>query len=342
MELNDLLPGELIKIKEQIETLLNELGVQKLTNQNYQIKNRIKECLNCKSTKIIKYGHKGVTQRYQCKECKKVFSVNVDSIIYHLKLNYNQLSTIIKDIIDGKTLVAIACDSNLSKREVYNIKVKIMNTLNSFEKNVKLKGTVQCDEKYIRLSFKGTRKDKMPRKSRKNGFEDRTSDISKEQVCVIVAIDSYDNMIIKVAGLGPASTDMIEKTLGNNIEEGVVFVTDSKSSYIKFASDHNLILKQIPHNKHKIEEYHLGELNSLIGEIDLYLKNARGLSTRHLQNNLNLIKYKKLLRYTVEYLKQGEEFLNYSLTHNSKLKARNVCKSKFPVDVSALYGSNFD
>lgn len=342
MEFNGLLPSELIIIKEQIETLLKELGVQKITNQNYQIKNRIKECPNCKSTKIIKYGHKDKTQRYQCKECKKVFSVNIDSIIYHSKLNYNQLSTIIKDIIDGKTLKVIAYDSNLSDREVYNIKAKIMNTLNSFEKNVKLKGTIQCDEKYIRLSFKGTRKAKMPRKSRKNGFEDRTSGISKEQVCVIVAIDSYDNMIIKISGLGPASTDMIEKALGNNIEEGAILVTDSKSSYKKFAKGHNLILKQIPHNQHKIEEYHLGELNSLIGEIELYLQNARGLSTRHLQDNLNLIKYKKLLRYTVEYLEQSEEFLNYSLTHNTKLKTRKVCKSKFPVDISELYDSDFD
>lgn len=84
-----MLPSELIKIKKQSEQLLLELGVKKETNQKYQIRNRIKNCPNCKFTKIIKYGHKDGTQRYQCKSCKKVFTVNFQSIIYHSKLNYN-------------------------------------------------------------------------------------------------------------------------------------------------------------------------------------------------------------------------------------------------------------
>ncbi len=246
-----------------------------------------------------------------------------------------------KDIIDNKTIRNIASEVGLSERQVYNIKSKIMNTLNSFEKDVVLKEVIQADEKYIRLSFKGTRKENMPRKSRRNGFEDRKPGISKEQVCVIVAIDSYDNIIIKVVGLGPASTKMIEKALGNKVEKGSIIVTDSKVSYKKFAKDNGLNLKQIPHKKHKIEEYHLGELNSLMGEIELYIKNARGLSTRHLQDNLNLIKYKKVLKYTIDYLEQSETFLNYSLIQSTALKSKDICKSKFPVDITNLYNSNF-
>jgi len=341
MNLNNLLPDELKRMQKQIEQLLKELGVKKETNQKYQIKNRTKICPYCKVTRIIKYGHKNGTQRYQCTNCKKVFSINHDSVIYHSKLDYNQLSKILQDIIDGKTLEIMASNTKLSKHEIYIIKSKIMDTLNNLEQGVKLKGVIQADEKYVRLSFKGTRKGKMPRKSRKNGFQERTSGISKEQVCVIVAIDSNDNMIIKLAGLGPATTEMIEYALGNNIEEGSILVTDSKSAYRKFAKNHKLDLKQIPHGKYKIEEYHLGELNSLMSEIEMYILNARGLSTRHLQDNLNLIKYKKLLKYTVEYIEQYEKFMNYSLVQTTKLRARNVCKTKLPIDITELYGCNF-
>ena len=46
-------------------------------------------------------------------------------------------------------------------------------------------------------SFKGTRTDNMPRKSRKRGKEIKKRGISKEQICVATALDRQGNLIIE-------------------------------------------------------------------------------------------------------------------------------------------------
>ena len=219
---------------------------------------------------------------------------------------------------------------------------KIISTLNEYKKT-KLKGLVQCDEKYVRLSFKGTRKNKMPRKSRRNGQEGRTSGISMDQVCILMVIDSYDNIFVKIVGLGSLSNDDLENNFTDWIEEKSILVTDSKSSYIKFAKDHNLILKQIPENKHTTKDcYHLGELNSLMSELDVLLLKFRGLSTRHLQEYLDLFRFRKILKYTIEYLKQNKEMYNFSLLEKTNIKNKNVCKKQMPIDLSENNNMSFE
>ena len=53
----------------------------------------------------------------------------------------------------------------------------------------------------------------MPRETRHCGSQKLISGISKEQVCIVIAIDSFDNIITEVAGNGPVTTDMLNKVL---------------------------------------------------------------------------------------------------------------------------------
>ena len=246
---------------------------------------------------------------------------------------------IIKDILDLKPLCEICVDANLSIVETYYIEIKIFETLEKTYSDVKLKGIVQVDEQYFRLNLKGTKKGNMPRKSRKSGSQSLTSGISNEQVCVIEAIDEYDNIIMNVVGSGPPSTETISKCLKGKIEEGSILVTDSKSSYIKFAKDNNLILKQIPAGKHSVEIlYNLNDLNSLMYEVETYVNYIkRGISTRHLQQHLNFIRYRKILKYTLDYLERNKKMYKDSIMLISYMKCKQICKSALPVDISAIY-----
>ena len=340
--LKNLLPDELKIIKELIEKILVDSENAKSTNLKYQVKNKKIKCPKCNSDYIVKNGFKNKTQKYKCKNCNKLFSISTNTITSNVRLSYNQFLNFMICLINYNTIEETAKIVGLSDRDTYNIRIKIISTLKKYKKE-KLKGIVQCDEKYVRLSFKGTRKNKMPRESRRNGQEGRTAGISMEQVCILMAIDSYDNIFIKVVGLGPLSTDDLENNFTDWIEEKSILVTDSKSSYIKFAKDHNLILKQIPENKHTTKDgYHLGELNSLMSELDVLLLKCRGLSTRHLQEYLDLFRFRKIIKYTIEYLKQNKEMYNYSLLQTSNIKNKNVCKREMPVDVSENNHMSFE
>lgn len=333
--INNMLPHQLEKAKLVIDALIEDKNSQRLTNQDYQIKYKNIACVKCGSTNLKKNGHKCGTQRYKCKDCNKFFSITSNTILENSRIKYSQLKCIIKGILDIKPIYKIALESGLSKTQVYNLEMKIFSVLDNIYGDERLKEIVQIDEKYFRISFKGTKRDKMPRPSRKSGSENLTPGISKDQICVIVAIDSYDNIIIKVVENGPVSTKVIDEALKNKIEPNSIIVTDSKSSYMEFAKMNNFILKQIPTNGHNVEDiYNLGELNSLMSEIETYITyQKRGISTKHLQQHLNFIKYRKYLKYTFEYLEHNEEMLKEIVVVNANIKCKNISKIKLPFDL---------
>ena len=338
-KIESLLPDKLEELAKFIDNLLSTKIQDKLTNQAYQIEDKKITCDRCSTSYVVKNGLKNGTQRYKCKNCNKFFSINTNSILSHSKITYNQLMIIIKGVLDLKPLCEICVDAKLSIVETYYTEIKIFETLEKTYSDVKLKGIVQVDEQYFKLNLKGTKKENMPRKSRKSGSQNLTSGISNEQVCVIEAIDEYDNIIMNVVGSGPPSTETISKCLKGKIAEGSILVTDSKSSYVRFAKDNNLILKQIPAGKHSVETiYNLNDLNSLMFEVETYVNYIkRGISTRHLQQHLNFIRYRKILKYTLDYLERNKKMYKDSIILISYTKCRQICKSELPVDISAIY-----
>lgn len=343
-EINEMLPSQLEIIKWFVDSLLENKIELKQTNQEYQKKFMSIKCPECHMNNFKKNGHECGTQKYRCKECGRSFTITSGTILDSSRINYSQLKLVIKGILNIQPIYKIAKDTKLSSRQIYNLEIRIFSILNNIYNDIKLKNVIQVDEKYFRISFKGTKTEKMPRKSRKSGSQNLKCGISNEQVCVIVAIDSCDNIIIKIAGNGPASIDMISSVLDGKIESQSILVTDSKSSYIKFARKNDLILKQIPNGEHNVEDvYNLGELNELMSEIETYVNYIkRGISTRHLQQHLDFIKFRKTLKYTIDYLEQNEEMYKDSIIYNTNLKCRGICKTSMPIDVYSIYGTKFE
>lgn len=227
----------------------------------------------------------------------------------------------------------------MSKTQIYYLEIKLFRALDTIYNRDKLKGIVQADEKYFRISFKGTKHEKMPREARHSGTQNLKVGINKELACVVVAIDENDNIVIEVVGNGPASTEMIEKGLGGKIEKESILVTDSKNSYVKFAQKNGLILKQIPDGKYNVEEiYNLSEVNELILELENYITYIKkGVSTKHLQQHCNFVKYKKILKYTIEYLERNEKMYKDAIILCSNLTNRNISNIKLPFDITGIF-----
>ena len=341
INLNALLPDELEKIKIVIDAIIIELGLKSTTNKRYLLRDNKVVCPVCNNANISKNGTKNKTQRYVCKTCNKFFSITTDNITNYSRLTHKQLLKLLECIARFDTLEITSKEAGISQREAYNLRIKIINIFSKLNTNILLEGIIRVDEKYIRLSFKGTRKAKMPRKSRKHGNASSKSGISKDQVCVVGAIDGNDSIILKVVGTGSASTNMIKKALTGRIKKASIIVADNKSSYIKFAKEYKLVLKQIPKKSHTVEGYHLGELNSLFAELELFLQKFRGLSTRHLQEYLDWFRFRKVLKYTVEYLNTNHEIFKYITQNKTTLKSRAVCKTAFPVDIVEIYDDEF-
>lgn len=340
-DLEQLLPDELEKLVLFINSLFDNKVNERLTNQEYQKNNLEIKCPSCGLTFFKKNGHKNGTQRYLCKNCNKSFSITTNTILNHSRIKYWQLKEFIKCLLDIKPVSEISQHVKMSKTQIYYLEIKLFKALENVYNSVKLKGIVQADEKYFRISFKGTKHEKMPRKTRHSGSQDLKVGINKELACVVVAIDENDNIIIEVVGNGPASTEMLEKGLGGKIEKGSILVTDSKSSYIKFAKNNNLILKQIPDGEYNVEEiYNLSEVNELILELENYITYMKKeVSTKHLQQYCNFVKYKKILKYTIEYLERNEKMYKDSIILCSNLTNRSISNIELPFDIIGIFDS---
>lgn len=340
-KLESMSPDELEIVRNFLDLLIIKKNKSKTTNHDYQMKNSL-SCPRCHGTRIVKNGHQKETQKLKCKDCNKFFSITTNTILSHLTLNYETLTKYIESLIKGETILETSQVTGLSMSEVYDLRIKILSILNNLAKDIILKDEIQVDEKYFRISLKGTRHDKMPRESRKSGSQNLTIGISKEQVCVLIAKDSYDHIIMKVVGNGPASTTMIEKGIGSKVQKGSLLITDSKSSYIQFAKDHSLILKQIPSGKHTLDEiYNLGEINALMNELGSFLKNYNGISTRHLQQYLDLFRFKKIFQYTLEYIKRNKEAYKFCIIQFSTLTSSEIFSIEMPIDIKSVYGVDF-
>lgn len=108
-------------------------------------------------------------------------------------------------------------------------------------------GVIEANEVFFAESFKGSRTDKMPRKSRKRGKEIKKRAISKVQICVATALDRQDNLIIEPLCKGRMTHKELERLYKGHIGESSILCTDSHKSYIKFATDFHLDHKCIKH-----------------------------------------------------------------------------------------------
>ncbi len=287
---NKMLPPELKIAKQLVEQLLETKTNERITNLEYLERKKNIKCPLDKNHRIKKNGHKSQSQRYWCYDCQKSFSITYNSITRSSKLTYNQLKTFLQCMYDYKPLSETALEVGISQTSVFELEIKIFDALDKIYNKIILKGIIQADEKYVRTSFKGFPKNKMPRISRHNGKENRISGISKDQVCIVVAIDEEDHLIIKVVGNGPASTKMISTALENKIASNSILVTDNKSSYIEFAKNNNLKHVEIPKNSHSNGNYTLNEVNEIMTEISIYFIR---LKTR--ESAIKISKFKKLM-----------------------------------------------
>lgn len=346
-ELDNILPDELEKTINFLQSILgttmkDKSTISKLVNRE----NNNHCCPYCKSINIIKNGYsKKGTQRYKCKKCLLRFCDTTNTMSNNSKQNYETWKEFFCCMIDQLSIRKTAAKLGLNKNTVFSMRHKVLKALSIFRENVKLSGLIQIDEKYESINLKGTKKEKMPRYSKPRSTKGGSkSGISNHQVCVASAIDEFDNIYIEIVGNGPITTKMVEKAFEKRISSNSTMITDCKSSYEKFALDNHLKLEQVKSGTYKnLNGYTLSEINGLHSNIELFLNNFLGVSTKHLQGYLDWFVYQKYLTYTVEILKQPQALMNYALCGNLFIKCSDIYSKDFPIDIYNIYSDyNFN
>ena len=267
---------------EELSTLIYEVKKQKVLINHYR--NGV-VCPICGNKHIQKFGKCVGQQRYRCKDCKKTFTEYTNTIFSSTKKDYSLWLKYLDLMMKGASLYNISRELGISVVTAFRWRHKILNVIKRKNTENRVNGVVEADETFLLYSHKGTHIDGI--EGRKRGGVGRHRGISKDQVGVLVAIDKSKNTVAEVYGRGKISSKILGEVLEKRIEKDSTLVTDSCKSYIRFAENYNLQLKQIARGKHKNGEYHINNVNAYHSGLKYFLMRFKGISTKYLNNYLN-------------------------------------------------------
>ena len=270
--------------KEELKDLLiahSHSNLQHALEENSPNK---QNCPHCQHSKFIRVGKTRNVQRYKCKGCGKTFGLNTNTFVHKTHKPLATWDRYIQLMIDGYSIRRIARKLKITTTTALYWRHKILAALKSIP-NTKLNGIVEADETFFRLSYKGQKKD-LTRKARKRGGEARKRGTSKEQVCVLTAIDRNKGNWMKPVCLGRLSTEHLYGDFADQISSESVLVTDKHRAYIRFCEDKELSHKTMYSMLRRDGAYHLQNVNGLHSQLKRFMRPFNGVATKYLDNYL--------------------------------------------------------
>lgn len=280
--INQLNHSDRLLLKEALESINDSDKVNDIIES---LQENNKHCPYCGKTKIYKHGKSANLQRYRCLCCNKTFNALTGSSLARIRkrelwLKYTDC------MLDSMTLRKISIKLGINLKTAFLWRHRF---IKEFKKDTphSLKGIVEADETYFRLSKKGSRK--LGRKPHKRGGDGAKRGLSKEQVCVLAALDRSNNSIEQVTGLGPVKGGVVNIHLKDRIASDAVLVTDGLKSYKSFCTMNKLSHEVVENTKGKrcSGSYHIQNVNSYHSRLKTWIVGTfHGVATRYLNHYL--------------------------------------------------------
>lgn len=268
-----------------------EIWLKDQFNLNEELKNtRPPVCPHChKESRMIKKGILNNKQRYQCKECGKLFIYDSQTITSYMKIKKDVFYEIVLDTLNGYSLKYTAARLDLPVKTVFFNRHKFLCFLQEYldRENQSISGTVEIDETFDLASEKGNRK--IERKARKRGEPSNLRGISHEQVCIVTTTDRNGHEIFKAVGFGKPTTKDILLHFAKRISNKSVIYSDGSFCYNQLAeaSESKLVNLKTHTSYNKVEHLNtVSYIHSLIKRMFAYYKSV---ATKYINRYLSLI-----------------------------------------------------
>lgn len=305
MDLDDLCSKLSKEEKQKLHKLLNaELFPEPSTSVSERFR-EIREarfhesicCPRCGSYSVKRNGtfkdKKGLgRQRYLCHDCHRTFTdLTLTPLAHtHYPEKWPEFCGL---MIQGTRLKDIAATLRISASTAFYWRHKVLFALRELGFDG-LSGIVESDETYFLESKKGS--PVMNRKPRKRGGTASKRGLSKEQICVMAAVDRQGHIFAKVTGRGQASKRVLAQTLGDYVTDAKVLCSDSAGMYKAFARDNGLEHQFINPSKriYKKGIYHIQNVNSYHSRLKEWMRRFKGVATCYLNNYLYWFRFLEL------------------------------------------------
>lgn len=266
-------------------------------------------CLKCGSKEYINDGYtRAGHNRYRCKECNCSYTLLSNSIFNSTKLSLHTLDNYIK-LMSYNVPLELLCEIvGISSNTAELWRKKIFNTVNDYQDHLVLSGKVWIDETYVE-DYKVL--------ATKDGKHLRG--LSKSKICIVVAIDQYQNMIAIISGHGKPSSKRIIKALKSHIKEGSTIIHDGEHAHYKLIEELNAkeeFYKADTKSKEYLERMEL--INNMCSWLKGYIYRFTSMRVENLQSYLNWFIYLQRVKKQQDKWEKSSRIMRHLLLNDSK------------------------
>lgn len=257
-------------------------------------------CPHCSSINFIKFGRYKNTPRFKCKDCLHTFSTRTNTPWYYSKKTSSQWQEFCFLLMECKTLDYCAKKLKINIATAFYWRHKILTALKIATQPEVLSNHVILHHYFIKESFKGSKTMLHQGNAREN-------------LCVIMSYDSYDNSLMMPYCKTRWKKQQYEDLIYSKIHPKT-YISTFGNECIKFhAKNHNKKLKK-PQNS-------LPE-KPLLGCIHIFkeiLRKTRGIATKYLLEYFALVKINFLSkRFYIDNILHNIYTDSYICSHNIK------------------------
>ena len=239
-------------------------------------------CPGCGGGSVVRDGRTPAGhQRLRCHGCGLRFSALTGTIFENCKKDLPTWVRFVELMTWGVALDGCAEIAGITHQTAFEWRHRVFATVDGYQDRLVLRDRIWIDEAYI----VDTDLTKGFGQARKRG-------LSKQQICIAVAIDVHKNPVAVVCGHGKPSSKRIRDGLLGHIAEGSVIVHDMEMAHnalIKAAGCTEEAYKADVRDPVYLEC--MSMVNSLCSWIKRYLWRFVGMDPKNLQSYLNWFVY---------------------------------------------------
>ena len=178
-------------------------------------------CPRCGSSRTARDGRTPAGHRkLRCTACGARFGIMSGTIFENCKKDFATWVRFVELMTWNVPIEAAAELCGVTHQTAFEWRHRVFATVSGYQERIALKGRVWIDEAYVN----DTDLSKGYGQARKRG-------LSKQKLCIAIAIDASKNPVAVVCGHGKPSTKRIKAALGAHLAEGSTVVHDKERAH---------------------------------------------------------------------------------------------------------------
>ena len=178
-------------------------------------------CPRCGSSRTARDGRTPAGHRkLRCAACGARFGIMSGTIFENCKKDFATWVRFVELMTWNVPIEAAAELCNVTHQTAFEWRHRVFATVSGYQERIVLRGRVWIDEVYVN----DTDLSKGYGQARKRG-------LSKQKICIAIAIDASKNPVAVVCGHGKPSTKRIKAALGSHLAEGSTVVHDKERAH---------------------------------------------------------------------------------------------------------------